>query len=445
MKEEIHTVTGLTRRVRDALSREIGSVWVSGEVSNCRPAASGHYYFTLKDERAQLSCVLFRGDADRVATVPADGLEVQVFGKIDVYEARGQYQMIVRQVQETGAGRLQVQFEALKRKLDEEGLFDPARKRAIPRFPKTVAVVTSPTGAAIRDIINVLGRRAPWVHVIVFPVRVQGEGSAPEIAEAIRLVEAMSGKAIPVIDTLIVGRGGGSIEDLWSFNEEVVARAAAACELPVISAVGHEIDFTICDFVADLRAPTPSAAAEVAAPDGAEISARIQSLDRRLHQQCRDRLDYYDERVGTVLPGALTREPLRIIRQHEQSLDHLGERLMGAPAAGVSRLRERVDALAHVLALHRPETVLSGVSERVLSLRKRLHEAVANRITSHEAELDSKTKLLASLGPDATLARGFALVTDEAGQLVTKASQAKKGDRIRTRLAEGGITSEVVE
>ena len=277
------SVWELTRSIRSLLESEVGTVWVEGEISNYRRQSSGHQYFTLKDERSQLPCVLFRG-SNNLLTGPAlaDGLHVQARGEVTVYELRGQYQMIVQAVQPRGVGALQARFEALKRRLDAEGLFDAARKKPLPGFPVAVGIVTSPTGAALQDMLNILKRRAPWLRVVVHPVRVQGAGASLEIAEAIRefnlWAEGAGGPTHagrPVVDLIVVARGGGSIEDLWEFNEEIVARAIAASGLPVVSAVGHEIDFTIADFAADLRAPTPSAAAELIAPDTAELLRQL--------------------------------------------------------------------------------------------------------------------------------------------------------------------------
>src|SRR3954454_24009035 len=257
---KVLTVAELTRAIRGTLETRFGAVWVQGEISNYKQHPSGHQYFTLKDSRAQIACVIFRNAPLSIQQPLVDGAQVQIYGNISVFEARGQYQLSVEIVQPRGLGLLQAKFEALKRKLEAEGLFDPARKRALPKFPKRIGIITSPSGAAIRDILNILSRRAPWLSILISPVRVQGSGAAQEIAVAIRELATPNENFAPV-DIIIVTRGGGSIEDLWEFNEEIVARAIAVAEVPIVSAVGHEIDFTIADFVADLRAPTPSAAA----------------------------------------------------------------------------------------------------------------------------------------------------------------------------------------
>src|SRR5213596_2614954 len=267
---KVFTVAELTRAIRGALETKFSAVWVQGEISNYKPHPSGHQYFTLKDQRAQISCVIWRDTIAPPRQPLVDGTQVQVYGTVTVFEARGQYQLSVQILQLRGVGLLQAKFETLKRKLQAEGLFAPERKRPLPKFPRRIGIVTSPRGAAIRDMLNVLRRRAPWLQILINPVRVQGTGAAQEIAVAIREL-GQSNEAFAPVDLVVVTRGGGSIEDLWDFNEEIVARAVFHSALPVISAVGHEIDFTICDFVADLRAPTPSAAAELIVPDVVDL------------------------------------------------------------------------------------------------------------------------------------------------------------------------------
>src|SRR5213082_910252 len=281
---KVFTVGELTRAIRGTLETKFGAVWVQGEISNYKLHPSGHQYFTLKDQRAAIACVIFRNTLPPPVQAISDGAQVQVYGNISVFEARGQYQLNVQILQTRGAGLLQAKFEALKRKLEAEGLFDPARKRALPRFPKRIGIVTSPSGAAIRDILNVLQRRAPNVQVLISPVRVQGMGAAAEIATAIKEL-ARPNESWESLDLIVLARGGGSIEDLWEFNEEIVARAIFHSALPVVSAVGHEIDFTIADFVADLRAPTPSAAAELIVPDVADLERRLDGCTRALAHQ----------------------------------------------------------------------------------------------------------------------------------------------------------------
>src|SRR5438876_4649583 len=293
---KVLTVSELTRSIRGILETKFGAVWVQGEVSNYILHPSGHQYFTLKDARAQIACVVFRNTMAPLRQPLADGAHVQVYGNLSVFEARGQYQLSVQIIQPRGLGVLQAKFEALKRKLDDEGLFDPARKRPLPKFPKRIGIVTSPTGAAIRDILNVLRRRAPWLQILINPVRVQGTGAAQEIAVAIRELAKPNENFAPV-DLIVVTRGGGSMEDLWEFNEEIVARTIADVAVPIVSAIGHEIDFTIADFVADLRAPTPSAAAELIVPDIIDLQRRIDGCTRALGRQLLNRVRDAQQRL----------------------------------------------------------------------------------------------------------------------------------------------------
>jgi exodeoxyribonuclease VII large subunit len=314
---KILTVTELTRAIRGTLETKFSTVWVQGEVSNYKLHPSGHQYFTLKDQRAQIACVIFRNAMAPLSTALSDGAQVQVYGNISVFEVRGQYQLSVRIVQTRGAGLLQAKFEALKRKLETEGLFDPARKRALPKFPRRIGIVTSPTGAAIRDMLNVLCRRAPNVRIIINPVRVQGTGAAAEIATAIRELCAPN-ELWPDVDLVVVARGGGSIEDLWEFNEEIVARAIFHASIPVVSAIGHEIDFTIADFVADMRAPTPSVAAELIVPDALELNRRLVELATWLDRCLRNFLSHQQTRLRFLSERTLARELMKRIRDAQQ-------------------------------------------------------------------------------------------------------------------------------
>jgi len=317
---KVLTVSELTRSIRSALETKFRAVWVQGEVSNYKAHPNGHQYFTLKDARTQIACVIWRDSMAPLREALADGARIQLFGTVSVFEARGQYQINVQIVQPFGRGALQAKFEALKRKLEAEGLFDPARKRELPKLPRRIGIVTSPSGAAIRDILNILRRRAPWMSILINPVRVQGSGAAREIAVAIREL-ATPNESFASLDLIIVTRGGGSIEDLWEFNEEIVARAIAAAEIPIVSAVGHEIDFTICDFVADLRAPTPSAAAELIVRDMVYLVRDLEGCTRRLGRELLNRLRDAQQRLDH------SRETLRRCLGHKidnyrRSLEH---------------------------------------------------------------------------------------------------------------------------
>src|ERR1041384_1336117 len=317
---KVFTVGELTRQIRGTLETKFRSVWVQGEISNYKLHPSGHQYFTLKDQRAQIGCVVWRDTIAPPRQPLVDGTQVQVYGTVTVFEARGQYQLNVQILQPRGVGLLQAKFEALKRKLEAEGLFASERKRPLPKFPRRIGIVTSPNGAAIRDILNVLGRRAPWLQLLINPVRVQGTGAAQEIAVAIREL-ATPNEAFAPVDLIVVTRGGGSIEDLWEFNEEIVARAIFHSAVPIVSAVGHETDFTICDFVADLRAPTPSAAAELIVPDVFDLQRRIEGCSRALGRQLLNRVRDAQQRLDHAR-DTLQRCLAHKIEGYERALDH---------------------------------------------------------------------------------------------------------------------------
>lgn len=438
---DILSVTQLTREIREVLEGHIGSVWVEGEISNHRLQSSGHQYFTLKDAGAQLSCVMFRGAAARSSVRLQDGALVQVHGEISVYEPRGQYQMVVKQVQAKGKGSLQERFEALKRKLYAEGLFDDVRKRPIPRLPRVVALVTSPTGAAIQDMLNILTRRAPWVRVLVYPVRVQGQGAEREIVRALEVLGDAESFGLPVPDTIVVGRGGGSLEDLWCFNEEVLARAIAACPIPIISAVGHEIDFTIADFVADLRAPTPSAAAELLAPDAAELQRHFDSIARTLRNRVATLLEHHQHVIELTAKGPLLHAPERLLQQAEQSADEAESRLREALRERLQTWSDDLTQKQHVLAARHPRVQLAEVMHRAESLSQRLRQGLLHRLDRLTDRLESRGVLLKHIGPESVLARGFSYTTNAAGEVLTDATAVREGEELLTRLAKGTVRS----
>lgn len=438
VEPQILSVTELTRRVRDLLEGGIGETWVQGEISNYRRQSSGHQYFTLKDDRAQLVCVLFARQAGSRMQL-ADGMAVQVFGGVTVYEARGQYQMIVRLVQPLGLGALQAKFEALKRKLDAEGLFDSTRKRALPKFPMRIGVVTSPTGAALQDMLHVLDRRAPWLRLLIYPVRVQGEGAAEEIAAAVRHFSATSAEEL---DLVIVARGGGSIEDLWAFNEEIVARAIAESALPIVSAVGHEIDFTIADFVADLRAPTPSAAAEIVAPDGEELARYLESAAARLIYGLGNGVERERERLAMRLAPALQREPARMLTQMQQDADVLSEALERLMADAIGEKRQKLADLAGWLREHRPDYALALRREAFAQHVRQFQEAANRALRETRERLARASGVLRVLGPVATLERGYTITCRENGAVILSAAEVRKGEKLRTRFRDGEVISE---
>lgn len=435
------TVTQLARRMRNLLEIEIGEVWIEGEISNFRRQASGHLYFTLKDEGAQLAAVMFRGSTRDLQVQPDNGVEVRVFGEVSFYEAQGKAQIIVRSMEHKGLGDLQARFEELKRKLAAEGLFAPERKRPLPLFPRVIGLVTSPTGAALQDLRNVLERRAPWVQLVLAPVRVQGKGAEREIARAIHNFSRAAEIGWPVPDVLIVGRGGGSLEDLWNFNEEVVVRAIAACPIPLISAVGHEIDFTLSDFAADVRAPTPSAAAELAVPDAAELRARVVILGKRLRRPLDARLQRALLLLAAMRRGALSRATERILREPVQRLDILRGLLDEAAQAVLdAKSRRALDAVTRLEA-SRPEKVLDRRGESLAATGQRLERALQQGLERRRQRFERSRGLLRALGPEAAFARGFSITLNAQGRPLTSAAAVAPGDELRTVVADGEVRS----
>lgn len=402
------TVTELTRMVSHALSASLPpALRVSGEIADLSRPASGHVYFTLKDATCQVRCVMWRSAAESMKFRPADGLEVLATGSIEVYEARGQYQLYVRRLEPVGVGALELAFRQLKDKLAREGLFDPARKRSLPAYPRCVAVVTSPTGAAIRDILQTLARRFPALRVLVVPVRVQGDGSAQEIAVAIRRLNEQA-ERLGGIDVMIVGRGGGSLEDLWAFNEEIVARAIAASRIPVVSAVGHEVDFTIADFVADVRAATPTAAAEIVVPVLAEVLERLDALRLRLTRDTRRTLELATARLDRSARCEWFRDPIGRLRQRGQRLDDAAARLSLVWARRLADLRNRMHALERRMTHVRPDVLWAHRREQLERLQRRLSDAMRRRLLVSERRLAVVAATLARIGPQRSIDRGRA-------------------------------------
>lgn len=440
----ILTVSALTRKVRGLLEDGIGEVWVEGEVSNLRRQSSGHAYFTLKDSGSQIACVLFAGQTAQLRGMNfADGVQVQLQGSLTVYEPRGNYQIIVRRIQERGVGVLQAKFEELKRRLDAEGLFDSAKKRPLPKFPRRIGVVTSPTGAAIQDFLHVLHRRQRGIEVIICPVRVQGKGAAAEIAEAIRLLADPSSTGLPPFDVIVVTRGGGSLEDLWEFNEEAVARAVAASPIPVVSAVGHEIDFTICDFAADFRAPTPSAAAEILSADSAELLDKLQHLTARLRRPVEARLDAFRNHLAALERTALFLEPRRLLQEKQQTLDRLLEDLRATAESAPHGAKLLLERHARILANHRPDLKISELARRLAIHRESLSRRTDARLQQEKSSLAQHAAVLRALNPSAALARGYTITMDENGQILRSAIDAMKSNKLTTRFHDGEVKSQV--
>src|SRR5438128_2751141 len=417
---KVFTVSELTRNIRGTLETKFGAVWVQGEISNYKMHPSGHQYFTLKDQRAQISCVIWRDSMAPLRKPLADGAQVQVYGTVTVFETRGQYQLNVQILQPRGIGLLQAKFETLKRKLDAEGLFAPERKRPLPKFPRRIGIVTSPTGAAIRDMLNVLHRRAPWLQILIDPVRVQGTGAAQEIAVAIREL-ASPNEAFTPLDLIVVTRGGGSIEDIWEFNEEIVARMIFHSAVPIVSAVGHEIDFTICDFVADFRAPTPSAAAELIVPDVIDLQRRIDSCARSLGRQLLNR-----------------------VRDAQQRLDHAREILQRCLAHKIDSYKRGLLHIARALQACSPARELMMRRNRFADLHRRLVASPGRLLENARHRFRHIEGILRVLEPDATLRRGYSITTDGRGKIIRTIAAVRPKMKIRTRVSDGEFGSEIL-
>ena len=414
------SVTQLVRKMKRAIESGVGKLWIEGEVSNLKKQASGHWYFSLKDEGSQIQCVIFNARKKEGSEALEDGSKVKIFADATIYEARGQLQLIVEQVETSGLGDLQAKFETLKRKLLAEGLFDQSRKVALPVFPRTIGIVTSSTGAAIQDILNVLSRRAPWIQPVLFPVRVQGKGVEHEIATAIQKLNQPKSYGYPSCDLIIVGRGGGSIEDLWAFNEEVVARAIFASAIPIISAVGHEIDFTIADFVADMRAPTPSAAAELAVPDALELKQLLGNAKKRM-----------------------TRSLIHALREPSQRIDQLRESLLQIAESSLLTCKQHYRELTIKHDNLHPRKILERRYEKTVELRRALIQLTQRQMSDRSLKLENLQSLIRTLGPDTAFKRGFSITMTDDGTIIRSHNETKSGMRLRTKLIDGEISSTI--
>jgi exodeoxyribonuclease VII large subunit len=418
-------------------------VWVEGEICDLRTPSSGHVYFTIKDASAQLAVVLFRGVAGKVGFKLKDGLQVIASGDISVYEKSGQYQLVARQLLPKGLGALQLAFEELKQRLAKEGLFDPARKKPIPTLPQRIGLVTSPTGAAIRDFLNIIGRRFPNVHIVISPVRVQGEGAAQEIADAVDQFNALHASGKLPLDVLIVTRGGGSLEDLWAFNEEIVARALARSQIPTISAVGHEIDFTISDFVADLRAPTPSAAAELVVKAKEEFLRHLAQSQSRLQKDLRLRLIEARQRLSDSASSYVFRRPAEIIRQYQQQVDHFGHRVRRATGTTLEAGRARLETVGEKFKLLSPKANVSRARRQLVSDQQRFQSAWSRTWQETQHRLAQAGAKLELLSPNSTLQRGYSITRTTDGRIVKSVKSVRKGDKLTTIVLDGEFGSVV--
>jgi Exodeoxyribonuclease VII large subunit (EC 3.1.11.6) len=433
----IYRVSEFAAGLRELLELSFPRVWIQGEISNLHRHASGHWYFTLKDASAQLRCAMFRGDNQRVRPPPSDGDEVLIRGRVGLYPARGDLQIVCDHMEPAGLGALLRAFEALKHRLEAEGLFDPAKRRPLPVYPRRIALLTSPGGAAIRDVLTTLRRRWPLAEVLLLPIPVQGAAAAPAIVEAFEHVPMLGA------DVLLLVRGGGSLEDLWAFNEEIVARAVAACPVPVVTGVGHETDTTIVDFVADLRAATPTAAAERATPDRAELQRVLAERQRALTARVNARLHGAGLQLERRHDALRLRHPRRRLQDAWQRLDELQQRMQRQTSVRLRRSEETLRGLQRRLARAAPDRRLPAARGRLEDLLRRLDAGVARQQALSSARLESRQRVLASLSPLAVLDRGYAILRDDEGRILRDATALTPGDRVQARLARGEAELEV--
>lgn len=437
-EKTILTVSRLTALLRGVLEENFEQVWVQGEVSNLSSPSSGHLYFTMKDAGAQLRCVMFKGAVKNLKFRPTDGMGLIARGRISVYDQRGEYQLICEYLEPAGIGALQMAFVQLKERLAKEGLFDESHKQPLPTFPRRIGVITSATGAAIHDILNVLKRRFASLEILLYPVRVQGEGSALEIARAIDDMNRMH-----LVDVLIVGRGGGSLEDLWAFNEEAVARAVYRSHLPVISAVGHETDWSICDFVADLRAPTPSAAAELVIASALELRGQLEALNHHLRMAMESRLAAMDARVDALRRSL--HDPSTMLGHLAQRVDDLRGRLELALGHAVLRRRELFERLHAGLSHHSPDRQTERLQQQIATLSVQSERLIQHKILTLKQAFGGMAARLEVLSPLRTLSRGYAIAVASDGSVITTVTQLAQGDRINVQLHEGTAICRVEE
>lgn len=427
------TIEELNLSIKRSLEGQFSLIWVRGEISNFKAHTSGHFYFSLKDAKSQISAVMFRGHNSKLRFKPTDGMEVIVRGRISVYEPRGNYQILCEMMEPVGAGALQKAFEQLKMKLKGEGLFEATRKRPIPHMPRHVAIVTSPTGAAIRDILNILSRRAPWLPVTVVPTVVQGESAAPKICEAL-----LTAQKLPDVDVIIVGRGGGSIEDMWCFNDEKLARLIAASPIPTISAVGHEIDFTIADFVADLRAPTPSAAAELVAKSSQELTTKLQQQERLLKLNMQKYFKALEQKWQLLTKGLV--DPQKKLQDLILRNDDLVERLQMAKDRALSERRYKLQILEKRMGS--PQELIQRKVKELEYLTQRMTKGVAVSIERKKALWSKWCSVLDSMSPLKVVERGYSIVKKDS-EVIKSADQVKTGDQVQITLAHGQLEARI--
>jgi exodeoxyribonuclease VII large subunit len=432
------TVSQLSQQLAAVMEERFPAVWVEGEISNFKVYGSGHAYFTLKDETAQLRAVLFRNRARRIRFEPKDGLHVMAFGAVEIYAQRGEYQLVVELLEPKGLGALQLAFEQLKERLAAEGLFSPARKRPLPRFPRKIGIVTSPSGAALRDMLRVIGRRFGDIHIVVAPARVQGEGAAAEVAQGIRELNALGD-----VDVIIVGRGGGSLEDLWAFNDEMLARTIAASKIPLISAVGHEVDFTIADFVADVRAATPSNAAELVVKEKRAVVESLADLSVRLRRGIGRALAAHRDRLERTRGRRVLTDPARPLRDLDRRLDDARARLRQAALAAITRGEHRVELAGRGLRALSPVARTLNGRRALTDLHGRLARGLRQTLDHSHHSLGVAAGRLDSLSPLAVLGRGYSLTLTPARRIVRSWRAVSAGDAVRVLLHEGSLDCRV--
>jgi len=432
------SVSELNRQVKQLLEASFLQIWVEGELTSFSKPSSGHWYFTLKDQKAQIRCAMFRGHNQRLRFIPKEGEKVVVRTKVSLYEGRGDYQLIVESMEPAGAGDLQKAFEQLKAKLSTEGLFDQARKKELPALPKTIGVITSPTGAAIHDIITVLNRRFPQINVLIYPTPVQGGTAAGEITKMIKLANEHNKS-----DVIIVGRGGGSLEDLWAFNEEPVARAIAESNIPIVSAVGHEVDFTIADFVSDYRAPTPSAAAEKLSPDQYEWQQNLDHLMDRIYHSINRKLAIERQQVNNL--SSHIKHPGKKLLEHGERLIELEVRLNQAYKRSTSNKEYALDTLKHRLISQSPSHKLAAAKDKLKNELLKLNSSIKRVLENKQQQLRLNVQTLEAVSPLSTLSRGYAIVSSEEHAVVRSVSDVSEGCNIKTKVNDGYIHSRVMQ
>lgn len=433
------TVSQLNADVNHLLMQGFPAIWVEGEVSNLSRPSSGHLYFVLKDSQAQLRCALFRPKALNLRIKPDNGSKVLAYGRIGLYEPRGEYQFIVERMEAAGEGELQRRFEELKQSLAKAGLFASEQKKTLPSYPRCIGLITSPTGAAVQDILNVLRRRCPQIPVLIYPVAVQGEMAAPQIVRALQQANRE-----PLCEVLILARGGGSLEDLWAFNEASVAQAIYASELPIISGIGHEIDFTIADFVADLRAPTPSAAAELVSPDSANLFASINTLKTQLQRSVQQTLTTRHQQLSQLQSRLNRQHPLNYLQQKTQRLDELDLRLRRALELKQERVSLRLQILQQRLQWQNPSSTIQVLQTQLQQHRQQLQRFIEQRLQSKGQLFSLQAARLQAYSPLATLERGYALVLDTNEQLIKAVNQVKPTDQVQIRFYDGELSCQVL-